>query len=141
VNRQPEAVRVRRSDNPERPIELAVNSGHEAGGGWSSFDLTRQQARHTVLALQAALVLTMPGAVTHCPDSHHREEPVLRTPDTVRAVGSPDGRRPILVQADHARADVCGWGLTVTQAWELIGDLQALVARHPAPTMPTRGMP
>jgi hypothetical protein len=61
---------------------------------------------------------------------------VSHTPDTVRAVAGADRRRPVLVQADHTRPDACGLALTITQAWELLGDLQALVARHPAPTMP-----
>jgi hypothetical protein len=66
---------------------------------------------------------------------------VPRIPETVRAVAAADRRRPIDIQADHTRPDACVWALTVTQAWELIGDLQALVARHPAPTMPVRGTP
>ncbi|MYW06019.1 hypothetical protein [Streptomyces sp. SID3343] len=58
-----------------------------------------------------------------------------RTPDTVRAVAAADPRRPILVQADHTGPDPCGLALTLAQAWDLIGDLQAQVARHPAPTL------
>ncbi|MYW00600.1 hypothetical protein [Streptomyces sp. SID3343] len=58
-----------------------------------------------------------------------------RTPDTVRAVAAADSRRPILVEADHAQRDHAVWALTLAQAWELIGDLQAQVARHPAPTL------
>ncbi|MYW00821.1 hypothetical protein [Streptomyces sp. SID3343] len=58
-----------------------------------------------------------------------------RIPDTVRAVAAADPRRPILVQADHTGPDACDLALTVIQAWELIGDLQAQVARHPAPTL------
>jgi hypothetical protein len=60
-----------------------------------------------------------------------------RTPDTVRAVAAADPRRPVRIEADHTRPDGCGLALTITQAWELLGDLQALVARHPAPTLPS----
>ncbi|WP_237534938.1 hypothetical protein [Streptomyces sp. SID3343] len=80
-----------------------------------------------------------PTPVAPDPDSHRRADLVPRAPDTIRAVVSADLRRPIDIQADHTRPDACVWALTVIQAWELIGDLQALVARHPAPAMPSQG--
>lgn len=63
---RPEAVRVRSSGDSVRPIELAVNDGPD--DGWHCLLFTRQQARHVVLALQAALVRTLPEPIIHPPD-------------------------------------------------------------------------
>lgn len=55
------------------------------------------------------------------------------TPTALTVVDTSDPTRPVGVLVDHGpdRLD-----LTLVQAWELLGDLQATVHRHPVPTLP-----
>ncbi|WTW96170.1 hypothetical protein OG216_23600 [Streptomycetaceae bacterium NBC_01309] len=70
---RPEAVRVRPSGDPDRPVELALNDQAEPVPGceWDRVHFTRAQARTVMLAFTAELARTMPGPIIQQTGSSH----------------------------------------------------------------------
>jgi hypothetical protein len=60
--KRPQAVRVKPSGDPDRPVEIALDGHHasDADAGWACFHLTRTQARTVMLALTAELGKAVP---------------------------------------------------------------------------------
>ncbi|MFE3205694.1 hypothetical protein [Embleya sp. NPDC059237] len=57
-----------------------------------------------------------------------------RSPHTVHATAGPLPQRPVLMRFDAGARDGIDLNLTVEQAWDVVEDLAAILARHPAPT-------